>query len=71
MFAYRQSQFSETVGNLIDGSEKRNRQLRFQIDNSHDSDKGSNIKLLFPITVWYSIFKSPIPKSNNLGKIII
>ena len=39
--AYCQSQSSETVGNLIDGSEKRNRQLRFQFDSSHDSEKRS------------------------------
>ena len=45
--AYCQSQSSEIVGNLIDGSEKRNRQLRFQFDSSHDSEKRSKLNSLW------------------------
>ena len=32
---------------MIDGSEKRNRQLAFEIQNSHVSEKCSNAKITF------------------------
>lgn len=44
MLAYCKLQFSETVRNLIVGSEKHNRQLRFQFNSSHDSEKCSKLK---------------------------
>ena len=32
---------------MIDGSEKRNRQLAFELQNSHVCEKRSNIKTIF------------------------
>ena len=43
---------------MIDGSEKRNRQLAFELQNSHVCEKRSNINILF-----FLPFSLPSPSS--------